>query len=239
MIVNNMARVVRIHSARHGELGEAVLQRIEKMVLTGAIGAGERVNELQLAARLKVSRGPLREALRRLEATGLLVSIPNRGVFVKKVELADALHLYDVRAGLARVTGRLVAQRASRTHIARLKEIFEAMEAACRADDVDAFYAGNLEFHSLLIELAGNPRLTAMNESVRNELQLYLRDAVVGPARLNRSQAEHRAILEGIVAGDGERAGAAFEAHILAGKQRMLEYLGGRGHGVSPPRLAP
>jgi DNA-binding GntR family transcriptional regulator len=90
-----------------------------------------------------------------------------------------------------------------------------------------------------LIEYAGNPRLTAVSESVRNELQLYLRDAVVGPARLRKSQTEHRQILEGIVDGDVERAAAAFESHILAGKQRMLEYLGGRGEGVSPWRLAP
>lgn len=239
MIVNNMSRIVRIQTAKHGELGEAVLQRIEKMVLTGAIGAGERINELQLAAKLKVSRGPLREALGRLEASGLLVSIPNRGMFVRKVELADALHLYDVRAGLARTTGRLVAQRTSPPQVERLRAAFGEMAAAVKADDVGAFYAGNLDFHSLLIEYAGNPRLAAINEAVRNELQLYLRDAVVGPARLAKSQAEHRAILEAIAAGDAERAGAAFEAHILAGKQRMLDYLGGRGVGVAPLRLAP
>lgn len=234
-----MENIVRIDEAKHGQLGEAVRQRIEQMVLTGAIPAGERVNELQLASQLRISRGPLREALRALEHAGLLVAIPNRGVFVKKVELADALHLYDVRAGLARVTGRLVAQHASREQLERLRATFDEMEAACSADDIAAFYAGNLAFHSQLIEYAGNPRLTAMSESVRNELQLYLRDAVVGPARLRKSQAEHRQILQGIVDGDTEVAAAAFEAHILAGKQRMLEYLGGRGEAISPLRLAP
>src|SRR5687768_800847 len=170
MIVDNMPRIVHINTAKHGELGEAVLQRIEQMVLTGAIGAGERINELQLAAKLKVSRGPLREALGRLEATGLLVSIPNRGMFVRKVELADALHLYDVRAGLARTTGRLAAQRPSRPQNERLRAAVAEIEAAVKADDTAAFYAGNLDFHSLLIDYAGNPRLAAMNEAVRNEL---------------------------------------------------------------------
>ncbi|MCJ0763414.1 GntR family transcriptional regulator [Variovorax terrae] len=234
-----MENIVRIDEAKHGQLGEAVRHRIEQMVLTGAIPAGERINELQLATQLHISRGPLREALRTLEHAGLLVAVPNRGVFVKKVELADALHLYDVRAGLARVTGRLVAQHASREQLDQLRAIYQQMEEAVASDDIAGFYAGNLSFHSQLIAYAGNPRLTAMSESVRNELQLYLRDAVVGPARLRKSQAEHRQILEAIVDGDVERAAAAFEFHILAGKQRMLEYLGGRGEAVSPLRLAP
>ena len=234
-----MGTLVKLTEAPHGQLGEVVRRRIEKMVLTGVIPAGERVNELQLSQQLSVSRGPLREALRRLEQAGLLVAIPNRGMFVKKVGLADALHLYDVRAGLARVTGRLVAQHASRRQLENLRMTFDDMEAAVAADNIGSFYESNLAFHSQLLEYAGNPRLLALSETVRNELQLYLRDAVVGPARLRQSQAEHRQILEGIVAGETERAAAAFEGHILAGKQRMLEYLGGRGEAVSALRLAP
>ncbi|MDB5829685.1 MAG: transcriptional regulator, GntR family [Variovorax sp.] len=239
MIVNNMKKIVQIREAKHGLLGGAVHRRIEDMVLTGQIAAGERINELQLAAQLNVSRGPLREALRALEHAGLLVAIPNRGVFVRKVELADALNLYDVRAGLARVTGRLVARHASRAQIEVLRTVFEQMDRACSKDDVSDFYAGNLAFHSHLLSYAGNARLTTLSESVRNELQLYLRDAVVGPARLRKSQTEHRQILDSIVDGNDEGAALAFELHILAGKQRMLEYLGSRGESVAALRLAP
>lgn len=226
-------------AAIHGHLGSAVRARIEELILTGAIPAGERVNELRVASQLEVSRGPVREALRALEHAGLLVAVPNRGVFVRKVALDDALHLYDIRAGLARVAARLLARRVTKTGLARLRATFERMERACAARDVATYYAGNLAFHSQLIEFAGNPRLTAMNESVRNELQLYLRNAVVGPAQLKESQAEHRAILEAIVKGGAERAGAAFEAHILAGKQRMLDNLGCRGEAVTAIPLAP
>ena len=113
------------------------------------------------------------------------------------------------------------------------------MQRACVARDMAGFYAGNLRFHSQLIEFAGNSRLTAMSDAVRNEAQLYLRDAVLGPARLKESQAEHRAILDAIVKGDAESAGAAYEAHILAGKQRMLDYMGRRGVAIPSPRLTP
>ena len=238
IIVNNMKRAAKPLDTRHGHLGSAARARIEQLVLTGVIPAGERVNELKLAGEFKISRGPVREALRALEHSGLLLAIPNRGVFVKKVDLADALNLYDVRAGLARVTGRLVAQRASKAQVAKLRATFANMERACRARDTAGFYSGNLHFHSQLIEFAANPRLTAMSEAVRNELQLYLRDAVVGPAQLKKSQAEHRAVLDAIVEGDAEAAGAAFESHIMAGKQRMLEFLGSKGAVNASLRLA-
>ena len=228
MIVNNMPRIVGQLGARHGHLGGAVRERIEALVLTGAIPAGGRVNELQLARQLKVSRGVVREALRALEHAGLLEAIPNRGVFVRKVSLEDALQLYDIRAGLAAVAGQLLARRATRTQIALLRAIYARMERARNARDATRFYAANLLFHSQIIEFAGNPRLLAMSEAVRNELQLYLRDAVIGPAQLKASQAEHKALLDAISNGDSERAGRAFGAHILAGKQRMLDYLGGQ-----------
>lgn len=98
-----------------------------------------------------------------------------------------------------------------------------------RAADTAAFYEGNLAFHSQLLEFCGNPRLTAMNEAVRNELQLYLRHAVFGPTQLQVSNAEHRKILDAVTGGDAEGAGQAFEAHIMAGKQRVLDNLGSRG----------
>lgn len=238
-----MAKIVRLTSKladiRHGHLGSEVHRRIEALVLNGVIPAGARINELQLAAQLKVSRGPVREALRALEHTGLLVAIPNRGVFVRNVELADALDLYEIRAGLASVAGRLLARRITKPQITKLRATFERMERACTARDVNAYYAANLDFHTQIIEFAGNPRLTAISEAMRNELQLYLRDAVIGPAQLKESQMEHRAILEAIIEGNARAAGAAFEAHILSGKQRMLEYFGRGGKSAAGRRIAP
>lgn len=234
-----MDKIVRLDAIKHGHLCGAVRARIEELVLTGAISSGERINELRLAAQLKVSRGPMREALRALEHAGLLVAIPNRGMFVRKVELEDALDLYDVRAGLARLAGRLVARRITRPQLARLRATHQRMARACAERDVKAYYLANLAFHSQLIEYAGNARLTAMSEAVRNELQLYLRNAVAAPGLLKDSHAEHKAILEAVDAGNAELAGAAFEAHVLAGKQRMLEYLASGSKSRARLGLAP
>lgn len=229
-IVNNMSRIVDLKKRPpHGLLVDSVKRRIERMILTGEIAAGERLNEMRLAEQLDISRGPVREALRALEHAGLVTALPNRGVFVRRIGLEEALQLYDVRAALARMAGRLLAVRITRSQITALEQTYKRMEGACRAADTAAFYEGNLAFHSQLLEFCGNPRLAAMNEAVRNELQLYLRRAVLGPTQLQVSNAEHRRILDAVTGGDAEGAGQAFEAHIMAGKQRVLDNLGSRG----------
>jgi DNA-binding GntR family transcriptional regulator len=209
----------------HGHLAGAVRERIEQMVLKGEIEAGARINELRLAATLKVSRGPVREALRGLERAGLLVAIPNRGMFVRKVELEEALHLYDVRAALARLAATLATRRAGPKDVKRLQALFQRMEGT---RDPGPFFRWNNAFHAGLLELSGNPRLIEMDEAVRNELQLYLGKSVLVSHQMKKSQVEHKAVLSALQAGDAEAAGAAFEAHVHAGKERMLDYIGSR-----------
>jgi DNA-binding GntR family transcriptional regulator len=218
-----MKKIVSIH----GHLASAVRDRIEQMILKGEIEAGSRINELRLAATLKVSRGPLREALRGLERAGLLVSVPNRGMFVRKVELEEALHLYDVRAALARLAATLATRRAGPKDVKRLQALFQRMEVAA-ARDPGQFFRWNNAFHAELLALSGNPRLIEMDEAVRNELQLYLGKSVLVSNQMKRSQAEHKAVVTALQKGDAEAAGAAFESHVHAGKERMLDYIGSR-----------
>ena len=109
---------------------QSVLEReLEKAVVSGEIAPGGRVNENALAGRFGVSRGPIREALRALEAAGLVYSIPNRGFFVRRLDLEEAAHIYDVRAALFGLAGETLARTASekvlsdlRGHLARMDE---------------------------------------------------------------------------------------------------------------------
>jgi DNA-binding GntR family transcriptional regulator len=206
-------------------LTTVIREKIERMILSGDIPAGQRLNENALASELNVSRGPIREATRSLENAGLVEIVRNRGVFVRQISLEDALHLYDVRAGLARVAGRLLAGRATSEEIAALQETHEKMEQAREAQDQPAYNQGNRLFHSQLVTFAGNPRLTNYHETTNKELRLFVRRGVLGPARLRISNREHEAILDAVVQGDAGAAADAFERHILNGKQRMLDSL--------------
>ncbi len=219
--------------AAHGEkntetLTAIVREKIEQMILGGQIKAGERLTESALAGQLNVSRGPIREATRLLAEAGLVTMVRNRGAFVREVSLEDILHVYDVRAGLARVAGRLAAMRATSDQIAELKALLEGMESARVVRDTDTYIEINRRFHAKIVESTANPRLIDFHQTTERELFLFTRRGVLGPRRLDRSNREHELILEALAKGDELGAARAFENHVLTGKQRMLDTLSWR-----------
>lgn len=204
-------------------LTRSVRDKIEAMILRGEVVAGERLNEAVLATKLKVSRGPVREATRLLAEAGLVTAIYNRGVFVREIKLEDVLHIYDVRAGLAYVAGRLAALRATKAQIAELRTLWQKMESAIASEDSDAYYDANREFHTKIVAISNNPRLIDFNGITEREVFLFLRRGATSRPRMSNQQ--HLEILEKIAAGDAEGAARAFEVHIVTGKQRMLDSL--------------
>lgn len=215
--------------SRRESLAILAREEIERRILTGEVRAGERLNENALAAKLNISRGPLREAARSLEQLGLVEIVRNRGVFVRRISLRDALDVYDVRAGLARVAGRLAALRVSAAQLDGLERLHEQMEDARSHGDSDGYYTLNRRFHASLFEVAGNPRLASIHEATEKELQLFLRRGVLGSSRVKTSSLEHRKVLDAIRDGNEEDAAKAFERHCLRGKQRMLDSLASTG----------
>lgn len=216
----------------------SVREQIEGMILRGEFAAGERLNEYALAAKLKVSRGPIREATRQLAEAGLVTAIHNRGVFVREIKLEEVLDVYDVRAGLARTAGRLAALRTTEPQVAELRSLWQQMEDAVAAQNSDAYYEINRKFHTNIFKFSNNPRLIDCNADTERELFLFLRRGVVGPVRPKLSNQQHLEILEAIADGDEVRAANAFENHVISGKQRMLDSLRSgraRAYTAAPP----
>ena len=205
-----------------------VRERIERMILTGALRAGDRLNENELAAQFNISRAPIREVTRALSEAGLLTIVRNRGAFVREIRLEQALDLYDLRSGYARVAGRLAALRASTKQIEELEQLWEQMEAVREARVSDDYYDINRLFHAGIVQASGNQRLIELQEANEKELMLFLRRGVVGGLRLDASNRDHRRILDAIVKGDEKAAARAFEEHVVSGKQRMLDTLSWR-----------
>ena len=204
-------------------LTRAARDKIEAMILRGEFTAGERLNEAVLAAKLKVSRGPIREATRQLAEAGLLTTVHNRGVFVRDIKLTEILHVYDVRAGLAYVAGRLAALRATKEQVAQLRALWQKMEGAIAGDDFDGYYDLNREFHTGIVAISNNPRLIDFHGVTEREMSLFLRRGVSARPRMSNQQ--HLDIIDRIAAGDPDGAAKVFELHIVSGKQRMLESL--------------
>lgn len=197
--------------------------QLEAMILSGELQPGDRLNELSLASRFGISRAHVREAVRALEEARLVQVIANRGAHVRKLDLSEALELFDVRAGLARTAGRLAVLRATRAQIRDIQAIHRRMGAAASSADLPKFHELNLQFHALLLEAAANARLSEMDVAVRNEMQLYIRDNVSSEAQLRVSYEEHGAIVSALCDSDEDACGAAFELHILNGKRRLMD----------------
>jgi phosphonate utilization transcriptional regulator len=191
------------------------------MILAGELSIGAKLNEASIAARLGVSRGPVREAFRALEESGLVRLEKNRGVFVRQVSIDEADEIYELRAVLDEYAGRRVAQRADAQAIAQLRDLVARMDRAAAQDDLDAYHHANLDFHDRLIELAGNPKILATYRRLANELYLYRRTTIAQAGALPVSAREHHDIVEKIAAGKAVAAGRALFAHVMGSRERM------------------
>jgi phosphonate utilization transcriptional regulator len=206
---------------RSNSLPTLVQKELERMILAGDLPAGGKLNEAAVAELLGVSRGPVREAFRALEESGLVRLEKNRGVFVRQVSVQEADEIYELRAALDEWVGRRVAQQATAEQIRQLKAIVDRMERASARNDVDAYYPLNLEFHDKLVAFAGNAKLLGTYRRLVNELNLFRRQSLAQGGMLPLSTREHRDIVDKIAARNVAGAGKALYEHAAASRARM------------------
>jgi phosphonate utilization transcriptional regulator len=198
-----------------------VQQELERIILAGELPAGSKLNEAAIAERLGVSRGPVREAFRALEESGLVRLEKNRGVFVRQIPIEEADDIYELRAVLDDFVGRRLAQSASAEQVRELSARVDRMERAAAKGDVEAYFAANVAFHDRMVELAGNTKLLLMYRRLVNELHLFRHATLAQGGVLPVSTREHRAIVERISAGQPAAAGRALYDHVMASRERM------------------
>lgn len=211
---------------RSHSLTTVVRRELERRILAGVLLPGAKLNEEKVAEELKVSRGPVREAFRALEQAGLVRTEKNRGVFVRELTHLEADEIYEVRAGLDALIGRLAAERCTAAQARELRELLRRMQKAARTRNVDDYYPLNVEFHDLLARLTGNATLLSNYRRLVNELHLYRREALAhGPRSFPTSTQEHRAIVDAVEAGDAERAGDLLYRHAMESRLRLHQAL--------------
>ena len=216
------ATIPTIAQLRENSLSGVVRHEIERLILSGELPTGTRVNENAIALRLGVSRGPVREACRALVELGLLDLIPNRGVFVRSLDRHDVEEVYDLRAGLTGLAGSLLAAKVTDAQVDRLRVLIEEMDKAADGGDFRSFYPVNLEFHDIILQLTGNSRLIKSYRSLVKEFQLFRTHGLVQSDALKESNHEHHAILAALEQRDATAAYDASFKHVQHGKQRMF-----------------
>lgn len=210
---------------RTSSLTGALERELEHLILTGELKPGERLNEIQLSARFGTSRGPLREATRSLQAKGLVDAIRNRGVFVRSISPEEALEIYDIRAALFGLAGRLLTDMVTDELLARLNGFLDQMDEIARDRDFDRYYPVNLEFHDFLIKSTNNKTLAREYRSMVNKLHLCRARGLVQAGGLAVSNHEHREMVDALASGNRERAQEAFFRHVERSKQRFITTL--------------
>jgi DNA-binding GntR family transcriptional regulator len=208
----------------------SVLEKeLERLILTGELEPGIRINEIHLSNRFGTSRGPIREATRSLEAKGLVEVVRNKGVFVRRLSVEDAVEIYDVRAALFGQAGRLLAERMTDELLAQLTALVNEMDTIAESGNFDAYYPLNLKLHTLIVTSAGNRTLAAEYQRFVNKLHLFRARALVQGGGLSVSNREHRAMLEALASGDGDRAQATHWRHVALAKRRLIAAAEGSG----------
>jgi DNA-binding GntR family transcriptional regulator len=211
-----------VESQNAGSLAVRVERAVAQWIFKGELSAGQKLTEQEVVERLGVSRGPIREAFRALADVGLLQIEQNRGAFVRKIDLEEAIEIHDIYSALEELATRSAARRLSSAQIEELKSLVESMDAAAEAEDLDRFYALNLSFHQRLVEGSGNRRLLSIYNRLLNELHLFRRFGLMQRGEMQRSNHEHHQILEKIAAGNPDGAAEAMRSHTSERRRKML-----------------
>jgi phosphonate utilization transcriptional regulator len=202
-------------------------QELERRIISGEIPSGTKLNEVDVAGALGVSRGPVREAFRALSQAGLVRVEKNRGVFVRQVSLEEASEIYEVRAALEGLIGRLAARRIAIDEIEQLRAVVKRMHMVQKTRRAEDYFVLNVEFHDLLARAARNNALLANYRGVVNQLDLYRRATISRSVEnIPLSTREHEAIIEAVAARDEARAEALLTEHVLVSRARLHATLG-------------
>ena len=202
--------------------GEGAYERLLDEIRRGTILPGARLRETELAARLGISRTPVREAIRRLEADGLIDHRPRQGARLRRLGHDEVMELYEMRVVLEGTAARLAARAASALELAELAEINAAMAEA--ADPVLRARA-NRQFHTALLNAARNRFLRRSMLGLRRTALVLGRSTMFDATRAAEAVTEHAAVLEALTGRDGAAAEQAMRSHMEAAHRSRLRQM--------------
>jgi DNA-binding GntR family transcriptional regulator len=191
-------------------LSDLAYQAIKEMMVEHRFQPGARINIERLTKELGVSRTPVWEAVSRLEQEGLVKNVPNRGVYMMELTLADTLHLYQVREVLESLAARLAAERMDDGTLARMAANLEEQVSVVESGDLMAYSRLDFDFHAAVYSASGNPHLQDTLEVIKNKMRPLAMRLQPILADLHH---DHVLLYEALLARDPARAEEAFRGH--------------------------
>ena len=229
---------VRI-SGDSATLSEQVFRSIQASIVCGDIAPGSKISEPELARTYGISRGPLREAIHRLEGQRLLVRVPHVGARVVSLSHAELIELYEIRESLESMACRLAAQRMSQAEVDQLRSVLDTHERDAAFQAGVGYYQqeGDYYFHYKIIQGSGNHMLMQLlTEELYQLVRMYRIQYSTTPNRPQQAFKEHHGILDAIAARDGELAELLMRRHIAASRRNIERHYLGANDTVQPLR---
>jgi DNA-binding GntR family transcriptional regulator len=208
-------------SALHAQ----VTQRLRQMLVEGRIAPGAKLNERELAEVLRVSRTPLREAIKMLAAEGLVELVPNRGAIAVSLNENDVRNTFEVMAGLDALSGELAAQRITEEELAEIRAMQFEMMAAYTRRDLSNYYRINALIHKAINAAAKNPVLTATYNQVNARLQAVRFRSNQNGDKWERAAKEHEMMVDALAAHDSAAMREVLLSHLFKKRDVVLEQL--------------
>ena len=203
--------------------GRNAYERVLAQIRSGELRPGDRLTETDLARRLRISRTPVREAIRQLEADGLVSHVPRVGATVRTLDYSEVMELYEMRTVLEATAARMATRAASDIEISELDEINADLAAAI--GDAPRAYELNRMFHETLAKAAKNRFLIKSMGALQKALLILGTSTLADETRAEEAVSEHDAVLKALRARDGNAAEAGMRTHLEASHRARLRQL--------------
>lgn len=204
------------------DLSHAVTTAIRELIMTGAVAPGERLVETELSERFGTSRGPVRDAFKELEQSGLVVSIPRRGTFVATLTASDIDEIYTLRLALEKLAIAKTTVVATNDDIAEMQAAVEQLSAAQRTSDRRAGAEADIAIHRLIVRTAGHERLTDAWERLADQTLLLMAELMDLLLDVQHASGDHHTLVNAIADHDVQAAEKALTEHLLAARDAMI-----------------
>ena len=219
-----MLNPARVDSDACSTIADRVFDQLRQAIVAGEIPPGSKISEPVLATRYGISRGPLREAMRRLEATNLVERKPHVGARVITLSNDQLLEIYVIREALEGMAARLAAERMSDAEIGDLQALLERHRHEVARDDWQTYFQqeGDLDFHFRIVQGSGNRRLVdILCNDLYHLARMYRCQFGMKSDRAREALKEHGQVVEAIAERDGELAEWLMRRHIRASRQSI------------------
>ena len=220
-----MTQTIQLEMNDYLPLRDVVFQTLRQAILRGKLEPGGRLMELHLADMLGVSRTPVREAIRKLELEGLVITIPRRGAVVAQITRTDLEDVLEVRCALEELAVRKACQKMTPEQLILLKQAASRFEKGIAAGDLMESAQADVDFHEVISDATGNRRLIQILNNIRSQVYRYRLENLKNKASHPDLIREHTRLIEALERHDEEEAARFIRVHIENQRMAIMENL--------------